>query len=514
MASFHLTSFNGATRLHELEGSSDSDMTHASSLKSTASKRRRYRKPTGYSTKEHIALTKQALEEADAATRMVVVLDDGDMVTKTSSMNSTASSGRIRTRKPTGYVSKEQATEARLALAAAANEDPKASSRVTSFDSATEFHESDSDDMPHNNFGMTHTSSLNSTGSGRRRYRKPTGYSTKEHIALTKQALEEADAASRRVVVHHDGDMVTNTSSMNSTALSERIRTRKPTGYVSKEQAAEARLALAAAARPMASSRLTSFDSPTEFHDLEGNDMLHNDSAMTHTSSLNSTGSGRRRYRKPTGYSTKEHIALTKQALEEADATSRMVVVHGDGDMMTKASSVNSTASSERIRTRKPTGYVSKTQAAEASMSLAAAAQPITSFDSTDEFHELDANDMLQSDTDMTHTSSLNSAGSKRLRYRKPTGYSTKEHLALTKQALEEADAASRRVVVHDDCDMVTKTSSMNSTASSDRIRTRRPTGYVSKEQVAEARLALAAATHEEATHSENGCVQRFSGAH
>jgi len=70
-------------------------------------------------------------------------------------------------------------------------------------------------------------------------------------------------------------------------------------------------------------------------------------------------------------------------------------------------------------------------------MSLAAAAQPITSFDSTDEFHELDANDMLQSDTDMTHTSSLNSAGSKRLRYRKPTGYSTKEHLALTKQALE-----------------------------------------------------------------------------
>jgi len=103
------------------------DMTHTSSLASTESGRRRYRKPTGYSTKEHIALTKQALEDADAQDRMTEMDDDGammHMVTTTSSMNSEASE-RIRTRKPTGYVTKEQARKAKDALAAAASEEAK-----------------------------------------------------------------------------------------------------------------------------------------------------------------------------------------------------------------------------------------------------------------------------------------------------------------------------------------------------------------------------------------------------
>jgi len=125
-----------------------------------------------------------------------------------------------------------------------------ASSRL-SFDSTTKFHEMDNDDMHHDGCDMTHTSSLTSTESGRRRYRKPTGYSTKEHIALTKQALEDADAQDRTAEADNDGemeDMVAATSSMSSEA-SERIRTRKPTGYVTKEQARKAKKALAEAAR-------------------------------------------------------------------------------------------------------------------------------------------------------------------------------------------------------------------------------------------------------------------------
>jgi len=178
---------------------------------------------------------------------------------------------------------------------------------------------------------------------------------------------------------------------------------------------------------------------------------------VTSTDSTDSSGVKKKKiHRKPTGFATDEHMVMAEQSLKDADEETHHV-----------------------------------------------------SFEGATEFHEVESNCFNDGDT-MTHNLSITSTASERRRYRKPTGYSTKEHMALSEQALEEADAEDR-MAEGEMTDMMTATASMTSVAS-ERIRTRKPTGYVNKEQAKKARIALAAAAREEAKGSEDGCKHRLSG--